>query len=204
MIQHVISSLSYVGVLLVLLLGSLGAPIPEEIPIVTAGILSHQAVMRWWLALPTCMIGVISGDIALYWLGRRYGERALGHPVVRRMLDRDRLQRIEQAYRRRGALIVFLARNVIGLRAAAFVTAGVVRLTFWKFVLADGLAIGYGVPLSFAIAYFFSAHVTAVLAEVHRVERWAALVVLLALAASVSVVLRRRSQRALAAAGPPR
>ena len=44
---------------------------------VTAGVLSHQGVMRWWLALATCMVGVMSGDIVLYWVGRRYGGRVL-------------------------------------------------------------------------------------------------------------------------------
>ena len=203
MIAHVIGSLSYAGILLVLLAGSLGVPVPEEIPIVTAGVLSHQGVMRWWLALPTCMVGVMSGDIVLYWVGRRYGERVLEHRLVRRFLDAARLAQIEAAYRRRGALIVFLARNVMGLRAAAFIAAGVVRLAFWKFLLADGVAIGYGVPLNFAIAYFFSAHLHAVMAEVHRVERWLMFAGLTAAAAIIYVVLRRRSQRALAAAAVP-
>ena len=200
MIAHVIGSLSYVGILLVLLAGSLGVPVPEEIPIVTAGVLSHQGVMRWWLALPTCMVGVMSGDIVLYWVGRRYGERVLEHRLVRRFLDAARLAQIEAAYRRRGALIVFLARNVMGLRAAAFIAAGVVRLAFWKFLLADGIAIWYGVPLNFASAYLFSAHLHAVMAEVHRVERWLLFAGLTAAAAIIYVVLRRRSQRALAAA----
>jgi membrane protein DedA with SNARE-associated domain len=199
-IAHVIGSLSYAGVLLALIAGSLGVPVPEEIPIVTAGVLSHQGLMRWWLALPTCMLGVVSGDIALYWLGRRYGERVLEHGLVRRFLDPAHLAQIEAAYRRRGALIVFLARNVMGLRAAAFIGAGVVRLAYWKFLLADGVAIGYGVPLNFAIAYFFSAHLHAVMAEVHRVERWLMFAGLTAAAAVTYIALRRRSQRALAVA----
>src|SRR5262245_54912440 len=200
MVQHLIGSLSYVGVLLVLLLGSLGVPIPEEIPIVTAGVLSHQKVMHWWLALPACIVGVMSGDIILYGLGRRYGGRVLERRLIRRVLDPTRLRQIETAYQRRGTLIVFLARNVMGLRAAAFVTAGVVRVTFWKFLLADGIAISYGVPLYFAIGYFFSAHLQAIFAEVHRVERWIALVLLVGGAAAIYLALRPRSQRALAAA----
>lgn len=200
MIAQLIDSLSYAGVLLVLLAGSLGLPVPEEIPIVTAGVLSHQGVMRWWLALPVCILGVMSGDVVLYWVGRRYGERVLEHRLVRRVLDPARLEQIEAAYRRRGALIVFLARNVMGLRAAAFVVAGVVRLPFWKFLLADGSAIAYGVPLNFGVAYLFSAHLHAVMKDVHRVELWIMFVGLVALAIGVAVALRRRSQRALAAA----
>ena len=53
--------------------------------------------------------------------------------------------------------------------------------------------------VSFAIAYFLSAHLHAVMAEVHRVERWLMFARLTA-AAVISAGLRRRSQRALVAA----
>ena len=48
MIDGVIEYFSY-GALVVLLLGPGRA---EEVPIVAAGLLSHQQVMRWWLAAP--------------------------------------------------------------------------------------------------------------------------------------------------------
>ena len=203
MIEGVIEYFSYGGLLVVLLLGSLGLPIPEEVPIVAAGMLSHQQVMRWWLALPTCIVGVFAGDLILYWAGRHWGERVLDQPLIGRLLTRARLEQIQAGYRRRGVLIVFLARNVMGLRAAAFVGAGVVGLPFWKFAAADGAAIGYGVPLNFGLAYLFSRHLHAVLAEVHRVEGWIALLVVVGGGAWIYITLRRRGDRALATAAGP-
>jgi membrane protein DedA with SNARE-associated domain len=203
MIEGAIEYFSYGGLLIVLLLGSLGLPIPEEVPIVAAGMLSHQQAMRWWLALPTCMVGVFAGDLILYWAGRHWGERVLDQALIGRLLTRARLEQIQAGYRRRGVLIVFLARNVMGLRAAAFVGAGVVGLPFWKFAAADGAAIGYGVPLNFGLAYLFSRHLHAVLAEVHRVEGWIALLVVVGGGAWIYITLRRRGDRALAAAAGP-
>ena len=203
MIEGVIEYFSYGGLLVVLLLGSLGMPIPEEVPIVAAGMLSHQQVMRWWLALPTCIVGVFAGDLILYWAGRHWGERVLDQPLIGRLLTRARLEQIQAGYRRRGVLIVFLARNVMGLRAAAFVGAGVGGLPFWKFAAADGAAIGYGVPLNFGLAYLFSRHLHAVLAEVHRVEGWIALLVVVGGGAWIYITLRRRGDRALATAARP-
>ena len=203
MIEGVIEYFSYGGLLVVLLLGSLGLPIPEEVPIVAAGMLSHQQMMRWWLALPTCIVGVFAGDMILYWAGRHWGERVLDQPLIGRLLTRARLEQIQAGYRRRGALIVFLARNVMGLRAAAFVGAGVGGLPFWKFAAADGAAIGYGVPLNFGLAYLFSRHLHAVLAEVHRVEGWIALLVVVGGSAWIYITLRRRGDRALATAAGP-
>ena len=203
MVDRLIESFSYGGLLLVLLLGSLGLPIPEEVPIVAAGLLSHQQIMRWWIALPTCIAGVFAGDIILYWAGRHWGERVLEQPLVGRLLTRARLDQIREGYRRRGALIVFLARNVMGLRAAAFVGAGVVGLPFWKFAAADGTAIAYGVPLNFGLAYLFSRHLHAVMAEAHRVEGWIALVAVVGGGVWIYWMLRRRGERALASAARP-
>ena len=203
MVEHLIEYFSYLGVLVALLLGSLGLPFPEEIPIVTAGLLSHQGVMRWWLALLTCMVGVFAGDLVLFWAGRHWGERVLSQPLIGRLLTRARLDQIEASYRRRGVVIVFLVRNVMGLRAAAFVGAGVARLPLWKFVAADGAAICYGVPLNFGLAYFFSRHLKAVLAEAHRAEGWIGLAVVLGGGVWLYFALRRRGERAIATAAHP-
>jgi membrane protein DedA with SNARE-associated domain len=196
-IERLIASSPYIGIYVALCLGGIGLPLPEEVPIVTAGVLAHKHVVCWWLALATCIAGVLTGDLVLYWTGRWWGERVLDLPLVARFLDTKRRDSLEASYRRHGVLIVFAARHVIGLRAAAFVTAGIVRLSFWKFIAADGLAIAYGVPLNFAIAYFFTAHLRVILDDVRRVESWLALVLLVGGASWISVALWRRSRRVL-------
>jgi membrane protein DedA with SNARE-associated domain len=196
-IERLIASSPYIGIYVALCLGGIGLPLPEEVPIVTAGVLAHKDVVRWWLALATCIAGVLTGDLVLYWTGRRWGERVLDLPLVARFLDAKRRDSLEASYRRHGVLIVFAARHVMGLRAAAFVTAGIVKLSFWKFVAADGLAIAYGVPLNFAIAYFFTAHLRVILDDVRRVESWLALVLLVGGASWISIALWRRSRRVL-------
>jgi membrane protein DedA with SNARE-associated domain len=116
---------------------------------------------------------------------------------VARFLDVKRRDSLEASYRRHGMLAVFAARHVMGLRAAAFVTAGIVKLPFWKFLVADGTAIAYGIPLNFGIAYFFTAHLQAILEDVRRVESWLALVLLVGGTAWISFALSRRSRHVL-------
>jgi len=120
--------------------------------------------------------------------------------LVGRLLSQARLRQIEEGYRRRGVLIIFLARNVIGLRAAAFVGAGVSGISFWKFAASDGAAICYGVPLNFGLAYLFSRHLKAVMAEVHRLEGWLVLLILVVGAAWIYLSLRRHGEHGLALA----
>ena len=143
--------------------------------IIAAAVLSHEGLARWWLALPVCLVGVLSGDMVLYWVGRHWGANVLNWRVVRLVLTRKREQWLKAAYRRHALKTVVTARHVMGLRAAAFLTAGMARVPFWKFVVADAGAAALGVPLVFGLAYFFTDQIKAIAADVHRVERWLAL-----------------------------
>jgi membrane protein DedA with SNARE-associated domain len=195
MLQELLQRFTYLGILAALLLGSVGVPIPEEIPIVAAGILSHEGLARWWLALPVCVLGVLAGDVVLYWAGRRWGERLLRWRVVRHVLTRARADWLKAAYREHAMKTVAMARHVTGLRAAAFLTAGIARVPFWKFILADAAAAAVTVPLAFGLAYFFTHQINAILADVHRVERWLALAGLVAVAGALVVYSARGNRR---------
>ena len=195
MLQELLQRFTYLGILAALLLGSLGVPIPEEMPIVAAGILSHEGLARWWLALPVCVLGVLAGDVVLYWAGRRWGERLLRWRLVRHVLTRARADWLKAAYREHAMKTVAMARHVTGLRAAAFLTAGIARVPFWKFILADAAAAAVSVPLAFGLAYFFTHQIDAILADVHRVERWLALAGLVAVAGALVVYSVRGNRR---------
>jgi membrane protein DedA with SNARE-associated domain len=63
-------------------------------------------------------------------------------------------------------------RHVTGLRAPAFLTAGIARVPWRTFLFADMGAALVGVPLSFWLAYLFTSQIQAIMADVHRAERW--------------------------------
>jgi membrane protein DedA with SNARE-associated domain len=194
-LQEFVDNFTYIGVFAVLLLGSLGVPIPEEMPIIAAAVLSHEDIVRWWLALPVCLLGALTGDVVLYWVGRHWGEQVLNWRMVRLVLSPAREQWLKTAYRRHALKTVVTARHVMGLRAAAFLTAGIARVPFWKFVVADAGAAVLGIPLGFGLAYFFTDQIKAIVADVHRVERWLGLAVLLALAVILAVGVWRWNRR---------
>jgi len=194
-LQGFVDHFTYLGIFAVLVLGSLGVPIPEEMPIIAAAVLSHEGVVRWWLALPVCLLGVLSGDMVLYWVGRHWGANILTWRVVRLVLTPQRAQWLQAAYRRHALKTLVTARHVTGVRAAAFLTAGMARVPFWKFVVADAGAAALGVPFLFGLAYFFTEEITAIAADVHRMERWLALAGLLVLAALLVVGVWRWKRR---------
>ncbi len=195
MVHRFIEHFTYLGLFLVLFGAGLGLPIPEEGPIVAAGVLAHQQVVRWWMALPVCIAGVLGGDMVLYWVGHHWGERVLEWRVVRRVLSREREEWLKAGYRRHGVKIVFTARHVVGLRAAAFLTAGIARVPFLRFLAADAAASLLGVPAGFGLAFLFADQIAGVLSDVHRVERWLALYALLGVAVWLAWLAWKQSRR---------
>jgi len=186
---------TYLGIALTLVMGGLGAPIPEEGPILASGMLAYQGIIRWWLALPLCLLAVLAADVALYWAGRHWGTRVLTWRRARRILTPDRMAWLGEAYQRHDVKIVFGARHVMGLRSAAFLAAGILGVRFWRFLLADGAAALLGIPLNFGLGYFFTDHVLEILSGVHRVERWVGLAALVAAVIGLVAWARRWTRR---------
>lgn len=194
LMEQFLEEFTYLGIFLVLFLAGLGVPIPEEVPILASGVLAHEGVVRWWFTLPVCIAGVLSGDVVLYWVGHHWGERVLSWRIMRYVLTREREEALKAAYRRHGAKVIVTARHVIGLRAAAFLTAGIAHVPFWRFLLADGAGAMVGVPVSFGLAFFFTDQLEQIVADVHRIERWLILAALVVIAAWVAVRAYRRSR----------
>jgi membrane protein DedA with SNARE-associated domain len=195
LVEAIIEQFTYLGLFLVLFGAGLGIPIPEEIPVLAAGVLAHEGIVRWWIALPLCLVAILGGDAALYWIGHHWGEHILDWRVVRYVLTPAREERFKASYRRHGVKIVFAARHVAGVRAAAFLTAGIARVPFGQFLAIDAAAALISVPISFALAFFFADQLEALIADVHRIERWIAIAVVAVVAVWLGVLAFRRARR---------
>ncbi len=195
MVADLIERFTYAGIFLVLFVAGLGVPIPEEAPILAAGVLASQDVIRWWGGLVVCFVGVLSGDAALYWIGHHWGEHIMEWRLIRFVLTPEREKVVVEAFHRHGVKLVFTARFVAGFRAAVFLTAGIAGVSFWRFILVDAAAALVGVPLGFGVAYLFTDQLPAILGGVHRVERLAALGAMVLLAAVIGYAAYRKSRR---------
>jgi len=170
------SDYGYLGVFAALLASGFGFPIPEELPVLTAGVLvGHgDTSLRWWVMIPVCILGVVLGDGALYTAGRVYGPRILANPwVQRRLITPEKRAVIEKNFRDRGVMILMTARLTPGIRTPIFMMAGVLRVPFGRFLLADGLYALPGVNILFWLAYSLTDQV---LDAFHKVEPYRPLI----------------------------
>ncbi|MEE9275855.1 MAG: DedA family protein [bacterium] len=190
-VQGYLAEFTYGGIFLLLLMCGLGFPLPEDIPILISGYLSHLGVIELWPALAVNLGGVLIGDLTIYFLGYWLGRRALSHPLLRPVITPARLKRVEDFFERHGKKAVFFGRFLAGFRAPTFLVAGIIRMPVRLFVLLDVGAAFLTVPLFFFAAYIFGDEIDALRHAIGTTQR----AILLLLAAGVVSTLMVRTLR---------
>jgi membrane protein DedA with SNARE-associated domain len=217
MVAHFVELLSsqsllaaHAFVLLVLLLCGLGLPLPEDVVLVTGGALTWLADpiepttfpamlgdIGLWAMIGTGLVGCLAGDALLFFAGRRFGARISEIPLLRRLLPADKQRRVEHLTRRYGRRVVFLARFMPGLRSPTFFMTGHAGLSFWKFLLFDGMAALLSVPLLVSVGYYFGDDLRIAAQTAARFSHYVLGAVLLAIGVMVARALHRRRAKAL-------
>jgi membrane protein DedA with SNARE-associated domain len=175
-----VTSNSYLDIFLALVLSTTVLPVPEELPVIAAGVLcGHSDTeyatdrenpdrVRWWLMLPVVIIGAVLGDIVLYTIGRVAGKWLLDRGWVQRhVVTPEKRESIERNFADHGIKVLLGVRLLPGIRGPVFLIAGMVRLPLWQFILADAI---YAIPvvnLMFWTAYWFTDQIMVLVNEIN-------------------------------------
>jgi membrane protein DedA with SNARE-associated domain len=179
MLQRLVDMLSghglqvgYAAVFGVLVLCGFGLPMPEDIVLVTGGVLAWMAsdleeatvgaMLRdrgLLLMVVAGLGGILVGDSVIFWAGRKLGVRVAEIRPLRRFLTPARLAEAEKLIRRRGNVVVMIARFLPGLRAPTYFTVGHSKLPFWEFLLFDGAAALVSAPLWVCLGFYFGSNI---------------------------------------------
>jgi membrane protein DedA with SNARE-associated domain len=178
----------------IILLESMGIPLPGEITLVSASLLAATGVTNVWGVALAASVGAIVGDSIGYAIGRRGGRRLLERFGRRfpKHFGPAHLARAEQLFDRWGVWAVFFGRFVALLRILAGPLAGALHVPYRKFLIANaagGIVWAFGT--SFVIFYLGMA------AEKYlKGFSWIALVAAVLFGIGTTVYLRRRAARA--------
>ena len=146
----------YLAIVFFLVLTGSGLPIPEEVPIVAAGVLAAKGHLDPWWALAACVVGALLGDLLVYSGGRLLGRNFFRkHKWFALLLHEDREKQMEDLIRRHGWKVFFAARFMIGVRAPVYMAAGVMRVPLLRFLLMDGIAATVVVAIVFGLSYHY-------------------------------------------------
>jgi membrane protein DedA with SNARE-associated domain len=128
----------YLGLFTLLILGTLGLPFPEDGILLLSGFLTAHYVIRPFPAFLVVYSGLLITDFLLYSVGKKYGRGLVEHKKFQKIITNDRLAKLEEKFKKWGALVVFFGRHLLGLRAQIFLVAGVMRMSWKKFLIVDG------------------------------------------------------------------
>jgi membrane protein DedA with SNARE-associated domain len=166
LVQH----FPYLGLFLLLLLGEIGFPFPEDAILLLSGFLVAQGVMN---PIPTFLVvylGILATDFLLFSVGRKYGRGVIEHKRFHKILSPEKILKLEEKFDRWGSLVILLGRHVLGLRTQIFLVAGVMRMSAIKFLIADGVSALVTIGLWGVIGYLGGNSLQVLKKDITRIE----------------------------------
>jgi membrane protein DedA with SNARE-associated domain len=169
-VQPLIAHFGHLAVFVLLVLGGLAVPIPEELVQLTAGYLAHRGVLLFWPAVAAAWTGIVVGDTLFFLLARRHGPRVLASRHVVRWLTPARRALLERHFARHAVLTIMVARHTSGFRLPAYALAATNGVRTATFVLADGASALISVPLVLGAGWYFAGRLEEAKRGLHEIE----------------------------------
>ena len=199
MVSHLLESIPpeavYLIVGLMIMVESLGIPVPGEIALVTAAVLATQhkvAVAPEWIAI-SGSAGAIVGDSIGFYVGHRVGKPLFGWLGRKfpRHFGPGHVAVAERFFTRHGAWAVFFGRFIALLRIFSGPLAGSLHMPYGRFLLANASG---GIIWASGLTYIIWFLGQAAEKWLSRVS-WIGLVVALLVGVAVTLLIRRRTTR---------
>ncbi|MGZ7098920.1 MAG: DedA family protein [Candidatus Angelobacter sp.] len=174
-----------------LLLENAGIPVPGETVLLLACFLAyseHDLRLPWIIVVAT--IAATLGDNLGFALGYYGGRPLLARYQALFRIQNKTVQRGEELFARYGAVTVFFARFVFGMRVITGPMAGVLRMPWRKFTVFNFLGATLWVTVISGVGYLFGQHWERLAGEVKRIDIAAA--ILLVVVAALRWWRRRR------------
>jgi membrane protein DedA with SNARE-associated domain len=174
-----INHFPYLGIFLLLILGEIGLPFPEDATLILSGFLTAHEVIKPLPAFFVVYSGLLITDFLLYSAGKKYGRSIVEHKRFHKIISPDKLSKLEEKFRKWGGLVVFLGRHIWGLRAQVFLVAGVMKISATKFLAADAISSLFSIGLWGGIGYVGGNSLQVLKKDVTRIEHIGVLVLVL-------------------------
>ncbi len=179
-LRHAIVLYGYWAVGGALLLENAGIPVPGETILLLASFMAyseHDLRLSWIIVVAT--VAATIGDNLGFAFGFYGGRPLLGRYQSLFRIQKSTIDRGERLFERYGALTVFFARFVFGMRIIAGPMAGVLRMSWKKFALFNFLGAAVWVSVISSVGYFFGRHWEKLEGGMKRFDVMVAIVVVL-------------------------
>lgn len=186
----------YIAVFMALLLCGAGLPLPEDITLVAGGVMAGLGYANVHIMVGVTLIGVLAGDAGMFLLGHHFGVHMLQWRPIALLMPPRRYAKMQDKFARYGNRLMFFARFLPGMRTAVYITAGAShRVSFWRFLLLDGLAALISVPFWVYLGYLGADRHEWLIMWVHRGQGSLWIIGCVIAAVTLALWWRRRQRR---------
>jgi membrane protein DedA with SNARE-associated domain len=144
---HVIGSIGYAGVFLLMVAESMVLPVPSEAVMPFAGFTVAEGTLSWAGVITAATLGSLVGSCIGYAIGRFGGRPFLSRFGKYLLLDESDLAMTGRFFQRRGSLTIFISRFIPVVRHLISIPAGIAEMNLVPFSVFT--VIGAGLWSSF-------------------------------------------------------
>ena len=152
-----LGQVSYLAIFVLMMIGSIGLPFPEELVMLAAGYVASTGYMKLSGAIIVSLLSVIVGDLVGYAIGHRGGK------LFKRLLPKEKFKWVENHFERHGSKTIFVSRFLAGIRVFFPIAAGATRMPLKEFLFWDSLAAIIWVPLIVLVGYWFGSFIPVII-----------------------------------------
>ena len=143
------------------------ALIENDVTFILTGVIIERGIVNPYLALLCGIAGALGHDLLWFWLGHAKSETIRESSVYRRVGPL-----VERLASRFGPWELFFCRFIYGTRNPSLVFWGVQRLSIFKFLAIETLALGIWGSFLATLGYFLSDRTALVIGQVKSIEHW--------------------------------
>ncbi|MFN7728261.1 MAG: DedA family protein [Bdellovibrio sp.] len=159
----------YFGVFAMMMASGFGFPLPEEVTIISVGIITYMGahpehfpppypgapVVNGYEAAAITLVSVIFADLMIFSIGRFFGRKLMKRSWFKRLFTDKVMARVNAFMTKYGVYAAFIFRFTPGLRFPAHVAMGMTNFPMWQFALVDGFAALISVPTQILLIYHY-------------------------------------------------
>lgn len=163
----------YFFLIIMMLLSAVGLPLPEEVTLVSIGVLAYIGQnpdkypppfegaphINPTTAAIVAFLAVVLSDLLIYFIGRFFGKRVFEWKIVKKFISADNKVKIEKWTHKYGALACGIFRFTPGVRFPGHLACGIVKFPVWKFLVVDGIAALISVPTQVLLFAHYGEHI---------------------------------------------
>lgn len=139
-----------------IILAGMNIPISADLLVIIASVLAATVVPEHTILLfLSVFLGCYFSAWVAYWIGRKFGPKLMRWRFFQKILSVEKIEKMRIFYEKRGLMALIIGRFIpFGVRNAIFMSAGMSKMPFSKFIVRDLFACFLWSSSTFSAFYF--------------------------------------------------